>query len=54
MKTNYPQISQITQTVETEACLLNYMGFQASASIPNLHNLCNLRSLQVGFVEGKL
>ena len=54
MKTSYPQIAQITRTVETEVYLWISKGFQTDAPKPYLPNLCNLRNLRMESVEGKL
>ena len=46
MKNKCPQISQITQIVEADACLWGCKGYQnRPTSQPYTYRLCNLRNL---------
>jgi hypothetical protein len=46
MKTNYLQISQITQTVTAGGASVGCKEYQTDASQACLHGLCNLRNLR--------
>jgi hypothetical protein len=54
MMTSYPQISQITQTVDAEVRLWGYKGFQNRRVRPCSPDLCNLRNLRRKSVEENL
>jgi hypothetical protein len=45
MKTRYPQIAQITQTITAEGASVGCKEYQTGASQAYLYHLCNLRNL---------
>jgi hypothetical protein len=47
MKTRYPRISQITQTVTAKGASVGCKEYQTDASQACLYHLCNLRNLWI-------
>lgn len=47
MKTEHPQISQITQILGQERVCEVARGYQTDAFQPYSYNLCNLRNLRI-------